>query len=331
MVTLLDVLSGQDQRSSRPSAICTPPRPALVIGADLAQQHPLLTSDLRANWRHHRRARVLGHRRARYARTTTLSGRVALRGARLIRIGGRDHCARNLPKTEAVVILFGDAIKGDGLRKLVAFGRLARHPGEVRLPAGLRQLPRRGGHGSDSRTLPGYKPTVEAGSIWPRCCAAEARRAVGGGRQPAEARRDCVAEGFRRRAGSVPHRDCAAVPTSSCRRPPLTRRTARSPTSPARCNASSAATRSWAPRPISRSWASWRGRWGSSSASGSADTVFADIRQTVRGYNVPLPVIATGGAAQAMPVNGRIPVARRPDLVHSADTAVHLRLAGALF
>ena len=38
------------------------------------------------------------------------------------------------------------------------------------------------------------------------------------------------------------------------------------------------------------------------------DTVFAEIRKTVRGYDVPMPVIATGGAAQTMPVNGRIPV-----------------------
>jgi NADH-quinone oxidoreductase subunit G len=37
----------------------------------------------------------------------------------------------------------------------------------------------------------------------------------------------------------------------------------------------------------------------------------------VRGYSVPLPVLATGGAAQTMPVNGRIPVPSRPDLVHS--------------
>ncbi len=47
------------------------------------------------------------------------------------------------------------------------------------------------------------------------------------------------------------------------------------------------------------------------------DVVFEEIRKTVRGYEVPTPVIATGGAAQTMPVNGRIPVEIRPDLVHS--------------
>ena len=44
----------------------------------------------------------------------------------------------------------------------------------------------------------------------------------------------------------------------------------------------------------------------------SPDVVLEEIRRSVRGYNVPL-----FGAAQTMPVNGRIPVENRPDLVHS--------------
>jgi anaerobic selenocysteine-containing dehydrogenase len=48
-----------------------------------------------------------------------------------------------------------------------------------------------------------------------------------------------------------------------------------------------------------------------------AETVFAEIRQTVRGYDIPMPVIVTGGAAQTMPVNGRIPVENRSALVQS--------------
>ena len=48
-----------------------------------------------------------------------------------------------------------------------------------------------------------------------------------------------------------------------------------------------------------------------------SDKVFEEIRQHVRGYQVPAPVLATGGAAQTMPVNGRIPVETRPGLVKS--------------
>ena len=47
------------------------------------------------------------------------------------------------------------------------------------------------------------------------------------------------------------------------------------------------------------------------------ETVFEQIRNTVRGYEVPAPAIATGGAAQTAPLNGRIPVATRPGLVRS--------------
>jgi NADH-quinone oxidoreductase subunit G len=47
------------------------------------------------------------------------------------------------------------------------------------------------------------------------------------------------------------------------------------------------------------------------------DAVFDEIRRTVRGYDVPPAAIQAGGAAQAIPVNGRIPVESRPDLVRS--------------
>ncbi len=47
------------------------------------------------------------------------------------------------------------------------------------------------------------------------------------------------------------------------------------------------------------------------------DAVFEEIRKSVHGYDVPLPVIVTGGAAQTMPVNGRVPLENRPDLVRS--------------
>jgi len=47
------------------------------------------------------------------------------------------------------------------------------------------------------------------------------------------------------------------------------------------------------------------------------DVVFEEIRKSVRGYEIPMPVIATGGAAHTTPVNGRVPVELRPDLVRS--------------
>jgi predicted molibdopterin-dependent oxidoreductase YjgC len=48
-----------------------------------------------------------------------------------------------------------------------------------------------------------------------------------------------------------------------------------------------------------------------------SDVVFEQIRKHVRGYDIPVPVIVTGGAAQTMPVNGRIGVPSRSELVRS--------------
>jgi NADH-quinone oxidoreductase subunit G len=46
------------------------------------------------------------------------------------------------------------------------------------------------------------------------------------------------------------------------------------------------------------------------------DKVFEEIRATVHGYNVPLSIVTTGGAAVTMPLNGR--VASLPGVIQSA-------------
>jgi NADH-quinone oxidoreductase subunit G len=50
----------------------------------------------------------------------------------------------------------------------------------------------------------------------------------------------------------------------------------------------------------------------------SSDKVFDEIRAGVHGYNIPLPIVATGGAAQTTPVNGHVPPGSRPDLIQSS-------------
>jgi NADH-quinone oxidoreductase subunit G len=48
------------------------------------------------------------------------------------------------------------------------------------------------------------------------------------------------------------------------------------------------------------------------------DKVFAEIRQNVKGYDVPAAVVSTGGAAPAQPLNGRVPAAVRTEAIRSA-------------
>jgi NADH-quinone oxidoreductase subunit G len=47
------------------------------------------------------------------------------------------------------------------------------------------------------------------------------------------------------------------------------------------------------------------------------EKVYDEIRRTVKGYDIPLALV-TVGAQQTAPVNGRIPVESRPDLISSA-------------
>ena len=54
------------------------------------------------------------------------------------------------------------------------------------------------------------------------------------------------------------------------------------------------------------------------SALATPDVVFEEIRKNVRGYDVPLPVLATGGAAQTHAGERARAGRHRPDLVQSA-------------
>jgi NADH-quinone oxidoreductase subunit G len=47
------------------------------------------------------------------------------------------------------------------------------------------------------------------------------------------------------------------------------------------------------------------------------DSVYREIQRTVKGYDIPLALVSIG-AQQTMPVNGRVEVASRPDLIWSA-------------
>jgi NADH-quinone oxidoreductase subunit G len=47
------------------------------------------------------------------------------------------------------------------------------------------------------------------------------------------------------------------------------------------------------------------------------ETVYNEIRRTVKGYDIPLALV-TVGAQQTTPVNGRVNVESRPDLIRSA-------------
>ncbi len=118
LVTLLDALSGRSNALATVADLYTT-KAALVVGADLAQQHPLLAFQLRANWRHHQ-ARV--YTVAEGPVREDLYAAASLRARAGEETAAVESLAEKLKAESELVILFGDAVRGDGVRSLVAFG-----------------------------------------------------------------------------------------------------------------------------------------------------------------------------------------------------------------
>ena len=88
-------------------------RAFLILGADLALEHPLLSYQIRANYRHHR---------ARVYVVTPKPVREDNYAAAIVRGGDYESLRGQLKGEPELVILFDDSVKGDGVRKLVEFG-----------------------------------------------------------------------------------------------------------------------------------------------------------------------------------------------------------------
>ena len=86
----------------------------LILGADLALEHPLLSYQIRANYRHHR---------ARIYVVTPRPVREDHYAAAIVRGGDYESLRGQLKGEPELVILFDDSLKGDGIRKLVEFGQ----------------------------------------------------------------------------------------------------------------------------------------------------------------------------------------------------------------
>ena len=118
VVTLLDAVSGS------PNALATTldlyeKKAVLVVGADLALEQPFLAFQIRANSRHHQAhvyvVTVKAVREDSYAAA-------ALRAEPGAELSVIESLRDKLKAEPELVIVYGDAIKGDAVRKLVAFG-----------------------------------------------------------------------------------------------------------------------------------------------------------------------------------------------------------------
>jgi NADH-quinone oxidoreductase subunit G len=303
VTTLVDALSGKTSKLATVADLYER-KAVMVLGADLALEHPLLAYQMRANFRHHK-AHIYAVtdkpvREDQYAFAT---------------VRGRDYesLREKLKAEPELVVVFDDSYKGDDIRKLVDFGEslgipvryiclvdysnsrgaldmgLTPGPGGLRIPEMLADdlsvlwvvgsNPLRSANGAPVRQNKANFLVVQdmfltetaqqADVVLPAACAYEKNGTITNVSGEVQRMKKAVST-----MGAKPDLEIMGFI--------------------AREMGVAAVLGPWTP-----------------------DAVFQEIRKNVHGYDISLPAIELGGAAQTMPVNGRVPTENRPDLVHS--------------
>ena len=306
IVTLVDALSGKSAQLATVADLYDR-KAFLVLGADLALDHPLLSFQIRANWRHHQ---------ARIYVVTPKAVREDNYAAATVR--GRDYesLRAKLAAESELVILFDDFYQGGELRKLVDFGESLGIP--VRYVCLMDYANSRGAvdMGLTPELLPGFQPSGKTGLRLDQMLTADLSVLWVVGANPLES--------ATRKAGFLVVQDLFLTETARQADVVL----------PAACAYEKNGTVTSGTGEVQRlqraidtmgakpdleimgfiaremGVAAALGPW-------TPDAVFEEIRKNVRGYDLAVPVLATGGAVETMPVNGRVAVSGPPGSVRS--------------
>ena len=314
VAALLDALSGQTDALAS-SADLYQRKAILIIGADLAQQHPFLHFQIRANHRHH------GAHIYTITPGPVREQQTAVRS--VITIPGQEFAdlesLRDQLKTEPeLVILFGDVVKGEALRKLVAFGSSLGIP--VRYVCLVDYSNSRGASdmGLAPNYGPGYQPVAEPGLAYDEILAAPDLDALWiVGANPLKSAQLAAGGAFvavnELFLTETAQRADVIFPAASAYEKNGTVTNVCGEVQRLKAGLQIVGT-----KPdleiiglVGKEMGVDAGIW-------SPDKVFEQIRAGVHGYNIPLPSIVSGGAVQTKPVNGRVPVSARPELIQSA-------------
>jgi NADH-quinone oxidoreductase subunit G len=314
LTTLLDALSGKHEALATVSDLYTA-KATLIVGADLAQQHPLLAFQIRANFRHHASHTYTVTPGPVRERKYAVQGLIAAPGEELKAI---ESLRAQLSGEPELVVLFGDSIQGDAVRRLVAFGDSLGIP--VKYVCLVDYSNSRGAvdMGLLPDLLPGYHAASEAGMTVNHMLADPALDVLWVvGANPLEnaalASEDTFVVVHEMFMTETAERADVIFPAASAYEKDGTvtnvcgqvQKLKRGP-------------KTMGAKPDLEILGLLAKEMGLDLGVAKPDAVFEEIRKTVRGYNIALPVIATGGAAQTTPVNGRVPVESRPDLIQSA-------------
>jgi NADH-quinone oxidoreductase subunit G len=305
VATLLDSLAGKSNVLATVEDLYHT-KSVLVVGADLAQQHPLLSYQIRANYRHHQaHVYVVTPGPVREDKYSTRSVRAAEGGELAALEGLRDLLAAETDLT----ILFGDSIRGEAVRQLVGFADS--------LGISVKYVPlldysnSRGAY--DMGLTPGssglsYDEILSASDldvVWVVGANPLKNRSLGSSHAFVVVQDLFVSE-TARRADVI-------FPAASAYEKNGTVTNVTGEVQRLRAAAKVMGTKSdleimgLIGKEMGLSLGIWK-----------HDKVFAEIRQSVRGYNLPLPVLTSGGSAQTAAVNGRVAPTGHPDQIRSS-------------
>src|SRR5579872_2187492 len=153
VVTLLDALSGKTGKLATVADLYQR-KAILVLGGDLALEHPLLSYQIRANYRHHQ---------AKVYVVTPKPVREDKYAAATVRGSDYESLRDRLKAEPELVIIFDDSYRGDDIRKLVDLGESLGIP--VKYICLVDYSNSRGAvdMGMTPELLPGYKPVGQPG------------------------------------------------------------------------------------------------------------------------------------------------------------------------
>ena len=304
VLTLLDALSGKQAKLATVADLYQA-KAILILGADLALEHPLLSYQIRANYRHHQ-AHVYAVtprpvREDKYAATTVRAASPQDYFAAI------DNLREKLCAEPDLVIVFDDSVKGADLRKLVDLGETFGIP--VKYICLLDY--------SNSRGAVDMGLTPEpSGLCIDEMLAADLDVLWVVGANPykngaGNPRFLVVQDMFLTETAQLAD---VVLPAASAyeKEGTVTNVTGEIQRLHRAVSVMGAKTDLEIMGFIAREMgvAPALGPW-------TPQAVFEEIRAKIHGYDIPLAVLATGGAAQSMPVNGRIPVEIRPELARS--------------
>jgi NADH-quinone oxidoreductase subunit G len=315
VVTLVDALSGTNG-----SLAATPDlyerKAFLILGADLALQQPFVSFQIRANRRHHDAHIYVvtpgNVREDNYAMKS-------IRKPTGTELDALPELRDVLAAEPELVILFNDSVKGEQVRKLVEFGQSLGIP--VKYCPLVDYSNSRGAidMGLVPELLPGYRASGAPGMTVQEMLAApdlDALWVIGANplKEGSVAAKNAFVVVQDMFLTETAHRADVLLPAASAYEKNGTVTNVCGEIQRLKRALSTIGTKTdlEVTGLIAKEmgYASQMGPW-------LPDTVYNEIRRTVKGYDIPLPLV-TIAAQQTTPVNGRLGVESRPDLIRSA-------------